>query len=370
MGGFTRPADGTLGGQLFACTSLLDSPLRDRVVWHLVDSSQRSLPPPPIWIRAWDALRRVVKACCLLTRRDVKAGLVFTSFRPFSLLEKMFICGWGGLWRKRMVVTYRSEIRSFGKLDWLMRPFLRGCLRFTSVVICQSQLAADRFAKFFPKHQHKVIVIPNWIDATPYEEAVARRIAARTEQSDLPGEPIFLFLGWLEENKGVHDLLEAVRQLGEAGQRFRVRIGGSGSEHQRLVAMAANLGIENRVEFLGWVAGPDKLQVMAGADVLVLPSYSEGMPNAVLEGMAAGLPVIATAVGGVPALVIDGKTGLLIEPGHPEQLAAAMQRLIENPAERQRLGQAGAEKIQAEHSVDQAWQKIGAALLNVDSLDA
>ncbi len=363
VGSFNRPADGTLGGQLFACTSLVNSPLKDCVVWQLVDSSQRSLPPPPIWIRGSDALRRVFKAARLLMRRDVKAGLVFTSYRPLSLLEKMFMCAWGGLCGKGMVVTFRSEIRPFGKTDWLMRPFLKMSLALTRHVICQSREAAESFARIFPKHKGKTVVIANWIDTKEYQAIAEQRKIHAASKSRRNASTVFLFLGWLEPNKGVHDLLAAAKILANAGLDFRLRIGGSGSQHGLLEKMALDLNLAQQVEFLGWIAGAAKKSVMGDADVLVLPSYSEGMPNSVLEGMAAALPVIATNVGGIPSLVIAGKTGLLVKPGQPQELAVAMQRLIENPEERIKMGLEGAAKVEQEHSVEQAWKKIGAILL-------
>lgn len=363
VGGFSRPADGTVGGQLFACTSLLNSRLKEMVDWHLIDSSQRSLPPPPIWVRGWDALMRVFRASRALTQKKAKSGLVFTSFRTLSLLEKMTICAWGGLWRKRMVVAYRSEIRPLGKVDWLMRPFLKTSLALTSHVICQSQQAADAFAQLFPKHQHKTVVIPNWIDTSDYQNIARQRQMTLMENTASKRPPVFLFLGWLEKNKGVHDLLNATKSLVDSGLDFRVKIGGSGGQREPLEKMARDLNLMNHVEFLGWITGDEKKAAMATADVMVLPSYSEGMPNSILEGMAAALPVIATRVGGIPSLVVAGATGLLIGAGQAQELAAAMRRLIENPEERIQMGFAGAIKAERDHSVEQAWTKVAEVLL-------
>jgi glycosyltransferase involved in cell wall biosynthesis len=123
---------------------------------------------------------------------------------------------------------------------------------------------------------------------------------------------------------------------------------GEGPDRPRLEQEIRALGVTERVRLVG--ERYDVPQLLAEADVFALSSASEGMPVSVLEAMAAGLPVVSSRVGGVPELVVDGETGILVRPGDASALAAALSSLIADPAERRRLGAAG--RARAEERFD------------------
>ncbi len=118
---------------------------------------------------------------------------------------------------------------------------------------------------------------------------------------------------------------------------------GEGGEHAVLAARVRTLGLDANVRFLGRV--DDVASVLAAADVLVMPSRQEGLGVAALEAMAAGLPVIASRVGGLPEAVVDGATGLLVPPADVPALAAAIARLAADRALARRLGAAGRARV-------------------------
>ena len=116
-----------------------------------------------------------------------------------------------------------------------------------------------------------------------------------------------------------------------------------------MAALAAGLG--NAVTFAGWVRGEEKLALLQEAALLALPSYAEGVPIAVLEAMAAGLPVVTTPVGGIPDLIADGRNGLLVQPGDVPALASAINRLLDDPALRGAMGDLNRQQVVAEYDV-------------------
>ena len=117
-----------------------------------------------------------------------------------------------------------------------------------------------------------------------------------------------------------------------------------------LERLAAKLGVEDTVSFVGYMQ--DVTQVAAAADVAVLSSDNEGTPVSLIEAAAAGRPAVATAVGGVPDVVADGKTGLLVPPGDHEALARAIRRLLEDPGMRKRMGGAARAHVRARFSIE------------------
>lgn len=158
-----------------------------------------------------------------------------------------------------------------------------------------------------------------------------------------PGPATVVSVGRLRAPKDFLTLVRAAAKL-EPGS-FRLRIAGDGPDRERLVAEIDRLGLAAAVDLLG--TQPDVGSLLDAADVFVLSSTSEGLPMSVLEAMAAGLPVVASAVGGVPELV-DGETGALVPPADPGALAAALARLAAEPQLRERLGAAGRRRAEAE----------------------
>jgi glycosyltransferase involved in cell wall biosynthesis len=172
----------------------------------------------------------------------------------------------------------------------------------------------------------RVAVLHN---AVPGPQAAPRRAPG--------GRCHILQLGVVSERKGVPTLLDALARAPLAPLEWRVTIAGNG-EVEKYRAQAARLGLGDRVTFAGWVDERAARRLLAEADVFVLPSRNEGLPMAILEAMAYGLPVVATPVGSVADAVVPGKTGLLVPPGDPGALAEALQALIERPSWRQDLG--------------------------------
>ncbi|MEA2604301.1 MAG: glycogen synthase [Acidobacteriota bacterium] len=165
----------------------------------------------------------------------------------------------------------------------------------------------------------------------------------------MDGEPGYLlFVGRLRIRKGVEVLLEALKDLHSRhpeGSAATLRIAGDGEHRRRLERRAAELELGRAVAFLGTCDTGRVRRLLAGAAALVVPSIYEGMPLVVLEAMAAGVPVVASAVSGIPEVVVDGETGWLVPPEDPEALAAALSEVLAGPAEARRRGEAGWRRV-------------------------
>lgn len=154
-----------------------------------------------------------------------------------------------------------------------------------------------------------------------------------------------LFVGRLAAVKGVPVLLEALAKARGGGTGASLTLIGDGPEREELQAQAAALGLTGAVTFAGYKSQDEVAQALGQADMLVLPSFAEGVPVVLMEAMAAGLPVIATRVGGVGELVEDGLTGLTVPPGDAAALARAIETLAGDAALRARLGREGQARV-------------------------
>ena len=160
----------------------------------------------------------------------------------------------------------------------------------------------------------------------------------------------------LELVKGLGYLLESIAILAPQFSDLRLEIAGDGSLLAKLEAGSHRLGISDSVSFRGWQE--DLAQVMAGWDIFALPSLDEGFGFAALEAMAAGLPVVATNVGGLPELVVDGQTGWLVPARDPASLADCLRRLIADAEKREAMGAAGRQRAQRDFPLSRMVEQI------------
>lgn len=194
------------------------------------------------------------------------------------------------------------------------------------------------------------VVIPNGVDVTVTKEQVESvRIELGLESTD----PLVVHVGNIRPHKGHETLIRAAVELSNLRPGVTiVSIGGEKHEGDlaRVRAAAEAAGVGRSLRFLGRRA--DALAFVAAADVFVNPSDVEGLPVAILEAMALGTPVAATRVGGVPSVVADGSTGLLVEQGDATRLAAAVSRLLGDPNLAGRLARHGTELVEREYGLE------------------
>jgi glycosyltransferase involved in cell wall biosynthesis len=198
-------------------------------------------------------------------------------------------------------------------------------------------------------------------------EVVRREVAPRRVHVVPSGTRVFdaaptarpgvLFVGRLHRQKGLDTLVRALPLLPDP---VRVTLAGDGPERAALTRLAAELGVADRLAVTGFLPHRAIPGLLAGADVAVLPSRYEELGTVLVEAMAAGRPVVAAAVGGIPELVRDGVDGLLVPPGDPVALAGAIDRLIADPALAARLGASGRARV-AGHD----WSLLAGRILGI-----
>lgn len=175
-------------------------------------------------------------------------------------------------------------------------------------------------------------------------------------------------VGRLVPKKGFDTLIRACGELGRRGVRFDLVILGGGDLHDELVVLAREVGIGDRVRILGSRPQAEVVEQLAEAEIFalsprILPDGDrDGVPNVLLEAMAAGVPVVATAVSGIPEMVTDGQTGRLVPPQRPDLLADVLAGLLADPAERARLGAAGQRQVREHANWDTAITPLLSAL--------
>jgi len=214
------------------------------------------------------------------------------------------------------------------------------------VAVCEA--VAAHYTKVLRLRRGEVAVIPNGIETGPYESA--RGEAFRRRLGVPRGVPVAGSLGRLHRQKGMDLLIRAMCAVASAHPRAVLVVGGDGPESGALKKLAASSPIKDRIIFAGQVE--DAVSFMAAMDVFLLASRWEGMPNVLLEAMAAGKPVVAARVGGTPEVVADGETGILVPPDDERALARAITGLLGDPEKMKSMGEAGRGLVRAGFSVE------------------
>jgi glycosyltransferase involved in cell wall biosynthesis len=218
----------------------------------------------------------------------------------------------------------------------ITRAVLRDLYRKASKVVALSPSWRQPIEAVVPNAH--VEVVPNPVAIPPWNAHAA------------PRRPIALFLGVVRAEKGVYELLAAWPKVLATMPEARLVIAGSG-ELARAHSLAVELGIAASVDFPGWVGPDEKARLLAKASALVLPSHFEALPMAVLEGMAAGLPIVATRVGAIPEAV-GPEAGLLVPPEDVDALAAALAVALGDSPQRIAMGAAGRLRARENFSAD------------------
>jgi glycosyltransferase involved in cell wall biosynthesis len=167
-----------------------------------------------------------------------------------------------------------------------------------------------------------------------------------------PGRPRVLCVGRLFPEKGQSVLLHAFAELADRGVDAELELVGYGPSEEPLKRLSEDLGLTDRVRFAGAVGQDAVAAHYRAASVFCLPSFYEGIPVVLMEAMASRRPVVATAVAGVRELVRDGETGLLVAPGRSDELADALERLLEDAALRHRMGESGRRYVAENYDID------------------
>lgn len=287
---------------------------------------------------AWKAGRRLAQ----LVRRQ-KIDLV----HAHDFYSNIFAAPWARAGGARFIASRRWWE---GPERRLQRWANRASYVLASRVLANSPAVAEMLVHREKVARRSVVVVPNFLDDAAFEPAPAHWRARMVGELGLPDDALIVgVVANLSPIKDHATFLLAVATLAAKWPALRVvLVGADGGSQDSLKRLAGELDLAGRVHFAGHQPSVPSCHHLF--DVSVLTSVSEGMPNSVLEAMAAARPVVATSVGGIPDAVLEGETGFLVPPRAPALLADRIEQLLSDSALRTSLGQAGRAWAQSEHT--------------------
>ena len=294
----------------------------------------------------WRVAARLLSLCrrervAIWHGHDYKSNIIGLALRPFHSM--------------RLVTTVHGWVKHTRRT-----PFYYGidrlCLPYYDRVLCVSEDLRERCLTVGVPEK-RCVLVENGIDEEGFRRTL--EIAEAKRRLGIPARRFVVgAVGRLSSEKGFDLLIRAVDSLLTAGFDLELLIAGEGDQADFLQKLVSDLGRSDRVRLLGYHSDPAALyQAM---DVFALSSHREGLPNVLLEAMAMGVPVVATKVAGVPALVRDGQNGLLVDAGSADALTMALSLLLGDSSLKDRLGEEGRRTVEAGYNFRERIRKIRA----------
>jgi glycosyltransferase involved in cell wall biosynthesis len=275
--------------------------------------------------------------------------LIIAALTPRRPLLHVHVAGRGSTIRKIILVHFARALRlpvvlhlhdydyrqSLQRFPKFIQRLARSMFRISNWVVVLGDKDRDLVETELGVSADRLSVVPNAVPAPPHKPYVAADALAQVSAT---GSVHILFLGNPSRRKGVHDLIAALAEPPLRDMDWHVTVAGGGDEIATFRETTHAAGLSERVDFTGWVGRAETMALLESADILVLPSYAEGMAMSVLEGMSYGLCVVCTPVGSLQYVVENEVAGLIVEPGNVPALRQALSRAVEDRGLRNRLG--------------------------------
>jgi glycosyltransferase involved in cell wall biosynthesis len=340
--------DGATGGQVVAASTLFQSKLADAMSLELIALPTQSVPPPRLGRRLVRALSRFTQFAARLQSAD--AVLVFAA-DAVSLIEKGSMCIVARLAGRGVVLrTGGGNLAAQCDGSRLARAWLRLVLRSVHFICTQSPHWTTYFNGYREAH-HKVVEVSNGVALGPAPIRAPRAGAAR-----------LAFVGWVTREKGIFEALEVLGRLRQWHPSATLTVAGGGRDTNAFLAAASARGLIGAVHMRGWVDGEEVRRILRESDVFLFPSHCEGLPNALIEAMAAGLPSVAARVGGVPDLIRNGENGFLVDVADVDRMTTLVGELVSCPERAREIGLRARQTAEDRCDIERVWPRYADAI--------
>ena len=352
VGSFPPLENKIIGGVATSCKLLLNSDLSQYCTIETIDSTQKSNPPPNVIFRIWPSFCRIFLLVWKLLVDRPDALLLFASSGA-SFFEKGLM--------SRLATVFSVQVLFFPRSGRVLQDCAKNRIflwatkffcRSVDVFICQGTAWQNFAINVLEIPQTRTRIVPNW-------SATQDLLAIGTNRNLFDGshQLRILFVGWLEAFKGVNHLLNAICKL-QKEIPVQLTIAGKGNFEAAARSLVEEYGIDDIVDFAGWVTGDAKLDLYKNHNVFVLPSEREGMPNALIEAASAGLVTISTDVGNISDYFQAGRNTFNIEVNNPDSIVGALKAIWTSKDLASQIALQGHADAQAHFSLDRAVKEI------------
>lgn len=327
-----------------------------------LDTCQKSVPPPILILRFHDYVFRFFKylLICFFYKPDF---ILFFFGTHISFLEKAIMHLVAKLFGIYTIIFPRANIFIYWcKNNLLKLLIVKKLLVNINKVICQGEEMKSFFVKDVRLPENRVCIIKNWT-LTPQIQKLGKK---KLNQFKIHNKK-FLFIGWLIKEKGIFELIDAFIEFKKKYHSAELFIAGDGEEYNSLKKIIQNNHyIYDSCKLLGWVGNEKKLWLLDKCDTFILPSYSEGFPNVLVEALGAGLSVISTEVGAIKSQLNSKEHFFPISVKDSKNLYSVMKDLVENPILHKKMISNGFKKASKSFSLNNAINELTQIIENIN----
>lgn len=345
-----KSKDGSVGGQMFASNSLVNSSIKNSLRFIKLDTTAVSVPAPPVYKRFSYVILRFLKFFYSLIFLNPKVVLIFSS-AGLSFVEKGLMAIIAKyIFRRRVVFCPRSGlIKNNIANSRNFKKFASFVFNSADVVLCQGNQWFNYYSSIFPNIESKLIVQKNWLKTDSY-------LAIKHEP--IGNHQKLIYMGWLEKYKGIIDLMYAARNLKNRSVEFTLEVYGNGSQKDFVENFIAENNLKDVIIYKGWADTVQKLDAFKRASIFVIPSHTEGMPNTLIEAMAAGLIPVASDADGIVDIIEHKSNGYIFKSGSVDDLTNTLEYVIQNKQEHDLILTNAKNYVINEHDVESLKDRI------------
>ena len=313
------------GGQVTACSELKNSNFKNTHSLNFLDSTSRSNPPESFPIRSLYALKRIFLYLYKINFETPEVIIIFVAGFT-SAIEKGLMIIIAKIFNKSVMIFPRAgSLITHYKKNFIFRKYIKFTFKKANKFLCQGKKFQSFAISELNYKKFNCPVIPNWNAKKEYLEIGYKK------NYELSRKKLnIIFIGWMEKEKGIFEIIEAASILKKQNKNFNIIFGGDGNGMSKMKSLVKDKGLEKMIKFLGWIDEKEKIKLLKKSDIFILPSWNEGLPNAMIESMCAGVACIVSQVGTIADYLNHDINGLLIKPKNPEMLASSILKLIEN----------------------------------------
>jgi len=283
----------------------------------------------------------LIKALSGFSRNSLNADLIYIhTSSAHSCYRKCIFLFLSYVIRKKVILHVHPAhfVDFLAELGQVKRMLVTALLRTAEAIVVLTPGIQVQLAEIFPDKKFYVMLNPVHVDMLANPANIKRK------------ECQLLYLGWYNRNKGVYDLVDALEIVNEQNKDVKLKFFGT-KEIEKLKSYVSSKGLNHVIEVNGWADDEEKIKALYESTCLILPSYTEGLPNVVLEAMATRTPVIATHVGGLKEILVPWVNAIIVEPGNPRDISEKITYLLDNKEKRDAIAEKAFEEVKNKYDV-------------------